>query len=434
MSQSVGRNDPCPCGSGKKFKKCCLGKPAESSHVAEDWMQPTSDRGWSAPPPRFNGGLDAPIDTNETEALSPEDEALNAFYKQYDSASKPERIAMLRELLDGKAPVREDQTDIVELICDATIDIGEPDREIFSQFVVDLHASHPRVFNLEPAWQIRELLYDNAAGADYDVSAMLKRLHMKSNRPSEPEFDILSLLQLMGMDDEVRKLCFAMARQLRNDDYMPNAIDRISECIRAILYNELIAAGRTPEARTALDKTLAELECHPNEEYLEAVLDHRAGTAATPLDQTDVERDNDPNGFNLYLLLIDFGRWLATQRAFVPLAADFLRYSVYNGLVDMLEREDNSRLVLHRERLNSRIRAMTRMALTHVPAFATLVGLEHFYDYLHELVWIDDREHNRCRRICDKEWAALSKRLGRYAAGCAFLENLRPGVNSPVAG
>ena len=21
----VGRNDDCPCGSGKKFKKCCLG-------------------------------------------------------------------------------------------------------------------------------------------------------------------------------------------------------------------------------------------------------------------------------------------------------------------------------------------------------------------------------------------------------------------------
>jgi len=22
----VGRNDPCPCGSGKKFKKCCMAK------------------------------------------------------------------------------------------------------------------------------------------------------------------------------------------------------------------------------------------------------------------------------------------------------------------------------------------------------------------------------------------------------------------------
>ncbi len=24
--QRVGRNDPCPCGSGKKYKQCCLRK------------------------------------------------------------------------------------------------------------------------------------------------------------------------------------------------------------------------------------------------------------------------------------------------------------------------------------------------------------------------------------------------------------------------
>ena len=24
--KKIGRNDPCPCGSGKKYKKCCLGK------------------------------------------------------------------------------------------------------------------------------------------------------------------------------------------------------------------------------------------------------------------------------------------------------------------------------------------------------------------------------------------------------------------------
>jgi uncharacterized protein len=25
-SPKTGRNDPCPCGSGRKYKKCCLGK------------------------------------------------------------------------------------------------------------------------------------------------------------------------------------------------------------------------------------------------------------------------------------------------------------------------------------------------------------------------------------------------------------------------
>jgi len=23
QNKEIGRNDPCPCGSGKKFKKCC---------------------------------------------------------------------------------------------------------------------------------------------------------------------------------------------------------------------------------------------------------------------------------------------------------------------------------------------------------------------------------------------------------------------------
>jgi preprotein translocase subunit SecA len=26
LEQKVGRNDPCPCDSGKKYKKCCLNK------------------------------------------------------------------------------------------------------------------------------------------------------------------------------------------------------------------------------------------------------------------------------------------------------------------------------------------------------------------------------------------------------------------------
>jgi len=28
VSPKIGRNDPCPCGSGKKYKKCCLGLPS----------------------------------------------------------------------------------------------------------------------------------------------------------------------------------------------------------------------------------------------------------------------------------------------------------------------------------------------------------------------------------------------------------------------
>lgn len=42
LSWNVGRNDPCPCGSGKKFKKCCLPKKEQlsaefsSHHIPKD--------------------------------------------------------------------------------------------------------------------------------------------------------------------------------------------------------------------------------------------------------------------------------------------------------------------------------------------------------------------------------------------------------------
>ena len=44
----AGRNEPCPCGSGKKYKKCCLGKNQAASPA-----QPTAlslARSASGPP------------------------------------------------------------------------------------------------------------------------------------------------------------------------------------------------------------------------------------------------------------------------------------------------------------------------------------------------------------------------------------------------
>lgn len=33
MNQKVGRNDPCSCGSGKKYKSCCLNKASLSDKL-----------------------------------------------------------------------------------------------------------------------------------------------------------------------------------------------------------------------------------------------------------------------------------------------------------------------------------------------------------------------------------------------------------------
>ena len=40
MNQKIGRNDPCPCGSGKKYKQCCLLKKTSGGKrkLAAKWL------------------------------------------------------------------------------------------------------------------------------------------------------------------------------------------------------------------------------------------------------------------------------------------------------------------------------------------------------------------------------------------------------------
>lgn len=46
MTDKIGRNDPCPCGSGRKYKNCCLTNSAQQetgrSHVPSFRFEPGS--------------------------------------------------------------------------------------------------------------------------------------------------------------------------------------------------------------------------------------------------------------------------------------------------------------------------------------------------------------------------------------------------------
>ena len=65
MNRKIGRNDPCPCGSGKKYKHCC-GQPALSAAPAPDSHEGAVERavGWLARHHRkaFGIALDEAID------------------------------------------------------------------------------------------------------------------------------------------------------------------------------------------------------------------------------------------------------------------------------------------------------------------------------------------------------------------------------------
>ena len=52
-----GRNEPCYCGSGRKYKQCCLDKDEAAARAAQPWKRAQNTRGFhKVTTPRKVGG------------------------------------------------------------------------------------------------------------------------------------------------------------------------------------------------------------------------------------------------------------------------------------------------------------------------------------------------------------------------------------------
>jgi hypothetical protein len=76
---NIGRNDPCHCGSGKKYKKCCLAKDEEEAHKKS--VSPYREKKPKPPP-------------------DPHDLALRERWEEFNAASYEGRIALFTRTLD----------------------------------------------------------------------------------------------------------------------------------------------------------------------------------------------------------------------------------------------------------------------------------------------------------------------------------------------
>ncbi len=69
----IGRNDPCHCGSGKKYKKCCQAKDQEATHevIEKQWQENVKAAAQEAEKQKKEQGTAAPKTTPHTDTTTP---------------------------------------------------------------------------------------------------------------------------------------------------------------------------------------------------------------------------------------------------------------------------------------------------------------------------------------------------------------------------
>jgi SEC-C motif len=121
MSQKSGRNDPCPCGSGKKYKHCC-GQPAvpEAAPAESHQGAIALAMGWLAQHHRkgFAAALQTVLDDAALEIFDDDEEQARAAVAGLDKTKFHALQINLTEwlLAEGDMQVKGQQRRVVELL------------------------------------------------------------------------------------------------------------------------------------------------------------------------------------------------------------------------------------------------------------------------------------------------------------------------------
>ena len=285
-----GRNDPCPCGSGRKYKQCCAQLPAIPA-LSVDGIWPILferlDKETAARAIREN---QVPINALSTLA-----------YEYLESTQPKKAVALLAPLFDGNIRKTNDDAEYaLTLLCNTLDELGHKKKKItLLQHIID---TVPRSPLRSGAWQrLSTIRIDNGdANGAWDAFQHAQRDDPKSHGLGLLEVQILNA---QGHNKKAKQRADFWVRQMRRagiaDDEMPLAflIEVAKDPVEAFADFGLESVD---DAGLLLKQWLQRVRDRPLPEY--SIYDKMALTDLDDGEEEDPEDDDylpETNGMSL---------------------------------------------------------------------------------------------------------------------------------------
>ncbi len=315
----TGRNDPCPCGSGKKYKKCCLKKDQAAARQKAK-ITPT------VPPPRK---------TAPEPEIDPLLERINAFWEEFMDASYEKQWAAVEkmlaeepELLDGEMVF-----EITNTLSGQAIKAGETDR--FQRLLDRLEEAAPEACAEERPYLLEQQI--EIALTEGDEAAVERYFYQFSPLAGDKLDIYYRIVSVLAYHGKLSVLYEGM-RQARpfvakGGDLVEWAYAEYTEKLGNVEILYLL--DQNPDLRAddpVLQEHFAEYELVVTPETLSLALDYRAGRQPPAWTMADFQFSNgekdDPAKDNFIFLLAAFTHYAHAEagiaRTKVEMARDEL--------------------------------------------------------------------------------------------------------------
>jgi hypothetical protein len=178
----IGRNDSCHCGSGKKYKKCCMKKDKEAAQTRQE-VEQTGQLSGLTPPQR------------PPEPPDPQQEAIDAIWDKFQTANYEGQIALFHKTLEEGAELIDGEMafEFLNTIYYKSVERNERDR--FEALAEALGEQLPDVYAAEAGyisgWRITNAVAD---GRFDDIPAMANQMAQAAEKNIDQFFNLMDLL------------------------------------------------------------------------------------------------------------------------------------------------------------------------------------------------------------------------------------------------
>jgi hypothetical protein len=289
----LGRNQPCPCGSGKKYKLCCLAKDEE---------QARREAGPLVPPPAL------PYRGIRPEPISPEVQAAQERWVRFESAqSLEERVAIFREALATGSLGSEDAS---EMLSEIREEATEPEEHAaFVQLLGAFRAQAPELYQVDVGdyhtWLIEDALERQAFEA---LPPLLEPFGHAPDRYLDHLFALIPLLMYHGQG----RLLLDLLRRgwptvKRSKTLMPWAIAEYRQGLMALVLFDYVASAPAPRTDDPALAGALDGICEVDER-VRANVSSLLGQGLEPLRLADFlsPRDNETLAASLHRLTVEW--------------------------------------------------------------------------------------------------------------------------------
>ncbi len=237
----TGRNDPCPCGSGKKYKKCCLAKDQASSSQepaavllppsvvasARSTAYPPSGQPHPAGPTALARAAEPPPPPLPPDPVA---ERAASHWREFESESDDGRIALFLKTLEDAELMTDDLAfEMLNRIHSDAVKNGG--RARFAEYVNELRERWPEMFDQSAhyyrAWCLQDALAENRHEV---VPTLARELAARADRDIDVFNRSIAVLEYHGqLPVLVEALRLAWPNVKSSDNIVPWGITEFAE-------------------------------------------------------------------------------------------------------------------------------------------------------------------------------------------------------------